>query len=57
MNWFEVGLAGVLSAAAPEVQLVDTVTLSHEQSEILELLERGAHHLLQQGDYIPVFAW
>lgn len=22
----------------------------------MELLERGAHHLLQQGDYVPVFA-
>ena len=56
MNGFELGLAGIPSTATPDVQLVETIALSPEQSKLLELLERGAHYLLQEGDHVPVIA-
>lgn len=55
-EWIGAGLICVASAAVPQSQAAASETLSAEQSKILDLLERGARHVLQTGEHVPVTA-
>jgi hypothetical protein len=50
------GLAGIAGAFAIQSHAATTARPTIEQSKILDLLERGAHHALKLGDHVPVTA-
>ncbi|MDC7812065.1 hypothetical protein [Sphingomonas koreensis] len=55
-KWAVVGLAGLFSAQSAQTQPVD-VQPTAQQAKLLDLLERGAKHLLAKGEHVPVTAF